>query len=59
MDVVMNVPTTSLVATGGVAGNDLAFACRFQNNIQSIFQRVRVLYGGTVLEGKTYVKTNL
>lgn len=53
MDVVMNVPTTSLSATGGAAGTDLAFACRFQNNIQSIFQRVRVLYGGTVLEGKS------
>jgi len=50
MDVVMNVPTTSLVETGGTAGANLGFACRFQNNIQSIFQRVRVLYGGTVLE---------
>lgn len=51
MDVVMNVPTTSLAAAGGSPGLDLlGFACRFQNNIQSIFQRVRVLYGGTVLE---------
>lgn len=50
MDVVMNVSTTSLAAAGGSAGTDLGNAVRFQNNIQSIFQRVRVLYGGTVLE---------
>lgn len=49
MDVVMNVPTESLGDTGLATGTD-GFACRFQNNIQSIFQRVRVLYGGTVLE---------
>ena len=50
MDVVMNVSTTSLAADGGSAGANLGNAVRFQNNIQSIFQRVRVLYGGTVLE---------
>lgn len=49
MDVVMNVPTDSVAATG-IASGTSGFACRFQNNIQSIFQRVRVLYGGTVLE---------
>ena len=52
MDVVINVPTDS-VAAAGVASGTSGFACRFQNNIQSIFQRVRVLYGGTVLEGKS------
>ena len=45
----MNVPTDSVAATG-VASGTSGFACRFQNNIQTIFQRVRVLYGGTVLE---------
>lgn len=49
MDVVMNVSTTSLSETGA-AGTTIGNAVRFQNNIQSIFQRVRVLYGGTVLE---------
>lgn len=49
MDVVINVPTVSLADTG-VASGTSGFAARFQNNIQSIFQRVRVLYGGTVLE---------
>jgi hypothetical protein len=48
----MNVSTTSLSETG-TAGGTLGYATRFQNNIQSIFQRVRVLYGGTVLEGKS------
>lgn len=52
-DAVLNVPTAS-VADGGSNGAVVAanseYACRFQNNIQSIFQRVRLLYGGTVLE---------
>jgi len=45
----MNVPTDS-VADDGIAPLQKGYSCRFQNNIQSIFQRVRVLYGGTVLE---------
>ena len=45
----MNVPTAS-IADNGIATGTQGFSCRFQNNIQSIFQRVRVLYGGTVLE---------
>jgi len=45
----MNVPTAS-IADNGIATGSQGFSCRFQNNIQSIFQRVRVLYGGTVLE---------
>lgn len=49
MDVVINVPTASLSETGVATGTS-GYAIRFQNNIQSIFQRVRVLYGGTVLE---------
>lgn len=33
MDVVMNVPTTSLVADGGSASGTLGYAVRFQNNV--------------------------
>jgi len=40
-DVVLYGPTVS----GGAA-----YACRFQNNIQSIFNRVRLLYGSDVSE---------
>jgi hypothetical protein len=35
-----------LVSSGGTAPN----FCRFQNNIQSLFQRVRLMYGSTPLE---------
>lgn len=40
-DVVMIGPTT---------GANVRYSLRFQNNIQSIFQRVRLLYGATPLE---------
>jgi len=52
MDVVLNVPTpTSILGIdAGTAGAAESGVARFQNNIQSIFQRVRLLYGSTVLE---------
>jgi len=36
--------------TGFNAGSGMHGAVRFQNNIQSIFNRIRVLYGSTPLE---------
>lgn len=43
---------TRIVPTGGsfVAGSSVKGGVEFQNNIQSIFRRVRVLYGSLVLE---------
>lgn len=46
MDVVLIGPTNT--QSNGL--NTLPFACRFQNNIQCIFNRVRMLYGGNELE---------
>ncbi len=52
-DVTINVPDVA-AASGSIDGVTAVatsgYAARFQNNIQSIFQRVRVVYGGTVLE---------
>lgn len=40
----------SLSYDPGAATADNQFVVRFQNNIQSIFQRVRIMYGSTPLE---------
>ncbi len=47
MDVGLLVPTG---VTSGGSDTTHAYSCRFQNNIQSIFNRVRVLYGATPIE---------
>lgn len=44
MDVTLVTPL--VIATSALT----AYTARFQNNIQSIFQRVRLLYGATPLE---------
>jgi len=48
-DVTLVVPANPLSATGAFTGFD--YSLRFQSNIQSIFNRVRLLYGATPLEG--------
>jgi hypothetical protein len=45
---------TLTYAAGSTNIND-EFQVRFQNNIQSIFQRVRIMYGSTPLEGKSFL----
>jgi hypothetical protein len=48
-DVSLVVPDPTIGPTGPIEGKE---ACvRFQNNIQSIFSRVRLLYGANPLEG--------
>ncbi len=54
MDVTLFYPTT--VANSGVT---LAYHVRFQQNIQSIFQRLRIIYGSTVLEDHLLYNTEV
>lgn len=49
-DVTLVVPANPLGATTGAASG-FDYSLRFQSNIQSIFNRVRLLYGATPLEG--------
>jgi hypothetical protein len=48
-DVSLVVPNPAYVDVGGVVGGQ-QMCVRFQNNIQSIFSRVRLLYGANPLE---------
>lgn len=43
----MNVPTASLVATGGSATGNLGFAVRFQNNVSHLFVILDSIYLST------------
>jgi hypothetical protein len=51
-DVTLQVPNPTLAGDPAAVPVGQTATVRFQNNIQSIFSRVRLLYGANPLEGK-------